>query len=178
MERIGVSEYFKRPERLRPSELVWGMVREPPAPRYGHQSLLTHLGALLHVYVREQGLGQVCVAPVDVVLDPRRCLVVQPDIVFVRRDRLEIIRDRIWGPPDLVIEVLSPGTAHRDRTTKLRWYRRYGVRECWLITRHRREIEVFRLDVRPVEHTAIAGADRIRSSVLPDWNQRAADVFD
>jgi hypothetical protein len=52
-KRLGVAEYLRKPESMRPMELVYGIVREPPAPRYGHQSLLTHLGALLDRHVRE-----------------------------------------------------------------------------------------------------------------------------
>ena len=60
------------------------------------------------------GLGRVLVSPVDVVLDEKKALIVQPDIVFISRERIGIVRDRIWGAPDLVIEVLSPGTRRRD----------------------------------------------------------------
>src|SRR5438046_4360612 len=69
MEKLSVDDYFRLPESLRPMELSWGQVREPPAPKYGHQSAVTHLGALLDRHVRERGLGEVCVSPVDVVLD-------------------------------------------------------------------------------------------------------------
>ena len=72
-------------------------------------------------------------APVDVVLDRDRALIVQPDVLFVSAARLSIIRDQVWGAPDLVAEVLSHSTKHRDRGEKLGWYRQYGVRECWLV---------------------------------------------
>ncbi len=179
MERLTVSEYFKMPESMRPMELVHGVVREPPAPRYGHQSLVTHLGALLDHHVRTHDLGQVCVSPVDVVLDEPGALVVQPDIVFVARARQGLIRDRIVGAPDLAIEILSPGTARRDRTTKLDWYRRYGVRECWLVDRKARAIEVIELAAPTGEqrHT-YAGDDALRSAVLPLWAVPAGSIFD
>jgi Uma2 family endonuclease len=106
------------PESLQPMELVYGRVREPPSPRYGHQSVVTHLAALLDQHVRQHDLGKVCVSPMDVVLDDAAALVVQPDIVFVATPHLDRIRERIWGAPDLVVEVLSRGTAKRDRTTK------------------------------------------------------------
>lgn len=57
-----------------------------------------------------------CVAPLDVVLDETAALVVQPDVVFISRDRLGIIRNQVWGAPDLVVEVASLGTAERDRS--------------------------------------------------------------
>jgi Uma2 family endonuclease len=177
MDRITVREYFRKPESLRPMELVFGVVREPPAPAYGHQSIVTRLTALLDRHVRGLDLGDVCVSPVDVVLDAAAALVVQPDIVFVSRLRRRIVRDRIWGAPDLVVEVLSARTATRDRTTKLRWYRRYGVREYWLV-----DPAGCALDVRPLERGAggrrvYRGAAPIRSLVLSDWSHSADTIF-
>jgi len=89
--RQTVNSYFSGPEQLRRTELVWGIVREPPAPKYGHQSVVTRTVVLLDHYVREHGSGRVCVSPVDVVLDPGKALVVQPDVVCVSNERLEIV---------------------------------------------------------------------------------------
>ena len=177
-DRLTVASYLEKPESTRPMELVYGVVREPPAPRYGHQALLTHLGALLDRHVRERGLGEVCVSPVDVVLDEPAALVVQPDVIFVAADRLSIVRDRVFGPPDLVVEVLSPGTARRDRTTKLGWYRRYGVRECWLVDARKRSVEVIDLRAEVEGRRTIAGDEPLRSAVLPDWTIPVSELFD
>jgi len=177
MAKLRVDEYFDLPESLRPMELVYGVVREPPAPRYGHQSVVTRLAALLHRHACERALGEVCVSPVDVVLDRESALVVQPDIVFVARQHLHRIKDQIWGPPDLVIEVLSQRTALRDRTTRLGWYGRYGVAECWLVDIERRCIDVVELTPQPLRQTRYSGNVPLRSAVLPDWNASAADVL-
>jgi Uma2 family endonuclease len=178
MERITVPEYFRQPESMRPMELVYGVVREPPAPRYGHQSIVTRLTALLDAHVRERDLGRVCVSPVDVVLDEPAALVVQPDIVFVARERLAIISDRIWGAPDLVVQGLSPRTAARDRVVKLEWYRQYGVRECWLVDAQRRAVEVVSLTAADAGgRSTYSGVMPLRSPVLPSWNVPADDIF-
>src|SRR5262245_38625893 len=108
MARLSVAAYFRLPETLPPMELVYGRVREPPGPRYGHQSAVTHLTALLDGHVRRYALGAVCISPIDVVLDRDGGLVVQPDIVFIAAERMQIVRNRIWGSPDLAVEVLSP----------------------------------------------------------------------
>ena len=68
------------------------------------------------------------------VLDAPKALIVQPDANFVSNDRLGIVRDQVWGAPDLVVEVISPRTAAYDSRQKLGWFKTYGVRECWLIT--------------------------------------------
>jgi Uma2 family endonuclease len=172
-----VDDYFKKPEGLRPMELVYGFVREPPAPQYGHQSVVTRLSSLLDSHAREHGIGRVCVSPVDVVLDRAAALVVQPDIVFIASERLHIVQARIWGPPDLAVEVLSPGTARRDRTTKLGWYRRYGVREVWLVDPKNDSVEVIARSTDPEIRTLYTGDTPIRSSVIPSWEATAADIF-
>jgi Uma2 family endonuclease len=177
MEPLSVSAYLRLPESLERTELVNGfIVREPAAPRYGHQSIVTRLTTLLDTHVRAHDLGTVCVSPVDVVLDEPGALVVQPDIVFVTRARAHIIRDRIWGAPDLVVEVLSPRTVHRDRTTKLEWYSRYRVTECWLVQPDGCWIEVVRLHADG-ERRLFAGRDVVQSSVLPAWDVPTAHVF-
>jgi Uma2 family endonuclease len=176
-ERLTTAAYFRLPESLERMELVNGfIVREPPAPRYGHQSIVTRLTALLDAHVRARDLGRVCVSPVDVVLDEPNALVVQPDIIFVARDRAGIIRDRVWGPPDLVVEVLSARTAQRDRTTKVRWYQEYGVRECWLVEPAGHWMEVIPLDGRAAR-TLYSGPLVARSMVLPDWDVPTAQLF-
>ena len=175
---MGVDEYFRMPETLRPMELEFGFVRQPPAPAFGHQSVVTALTALLKTHVDRRGLGVVCVSPIDVVLDRAGALVVQPDIIFVAAGRREIIRDRVWGAPDLVVEVHSPGTKRRDRTKKLHWYRRYGVRECWFVDPVARSIEVLECQAKPIQRTTFAGTERIVSAVLPEWPVAAGNVFD
>jgi Uma2 family endonuclease len=131
--KLGVAEYLAGPEQTQPQELVWGVLREPPSPFYRHQAVVVNALSLLRQHVRQHNLGHVCVSPMDVVLDKAKALIVQPDVFFVSNARAGIIRDVVWGAPDLVVEVASRRSAARDRTTKLGWYRRYGVLECWLI---------------------------------------------
>jgi Uma2 family endonuclease len=156
-------------------ELVYGVVREPAMPNYQHQRIATRLIARLHAHVEQTGIGEV-LAPMDVVLDDKEALVVQPDIVFVSRDRLATIKERIWGAPDLVIEILSPSSAMRDRTIKVGWFRQYGVRECWLIDVRNRSVEVMELQ-STTPTRMVSGTQRIRSAVLPGWAVTAEQMF-
>jgi Uma2 family endonuclease len=165
--RLTVDEYFDLPPTSRPMELVHGVVREPPAPFYPHQAVVTRLSTLLYGHVQQRRLGHVCVAPVDVVLNRESALVVQPDILFVARERQHIITTRVWGAPDLTVEVLSAGTASRDRTVKLGWYRQYDVRECWLVDVNARAIEVVNLAAS--SSVWYRGDEAIHSVVLPEW---------
>ncbi|MEQ1856690.1 MAG: Uma2 family endonuclease [Longimicrobiales bacterium] len=118
-----------------------------PSPGRRHQGIVTHLVSLLHTFVRAHGLGQVFVSPFDVLFAEGDYL--EPDILFVRKSRADIVTERgIEGPPDLVIEVLSPSTASRDRGIKLERYRLYGVPEYWVIDPDHRMVEVWRLAER------------------------------
>lgn len=164
-------------ETNRIRELALGMVREPPAPFFSHQSLVLKVARLLGDHVEPRGLGRVAVAPLDVILDRERALIVQPDVLFVSTARLSIIRDQVWGAPDLVAEILSHGNEYRDRVEKLGWYRQYGVRECWLVDLSREIVTVVDFTGPfPVERVA-KGVDSIRSSVLPALETSAFGVF-
>ena len=177
-KRVSVGDYLELPEQVRPQELVWGVVREPPAPKYGHQSVVGRVFFELETHVRACGLGVVCVAPLDVILDTRRGLVLQPDVLFVSRERTHLIRDQVWGPPDLVVEVVSRRTVIRDRTTKVSWYRRYGVRECWIVEPPSRTVIVINLAVRGRRgFRFFTGDDRVASAVLPGLDLPAAEYF-
>jgi len=175
--RIGVDEYFDLPETNRPQELRFGVLREPPAPGYHHQIIVGELYERLMRHVRRRKLGRVVLSPVDVVLDMQNALVVQPDLVFISRGRLGIATQRVWGAPDMVVEVLSKTNRRHDSTTKVQWYKKYGVRECWLVDPDNRMIDV--LDLTPAEYTVRVFLERqwVRSAVFPRLRLRGMDVF-
>ena len=125
-------------------EILDGELSVTAAPNRRHQRVVLPLGAALDAHVTAYALGEVYVAPFDVVLADTT--IVQPDIIFVANDRLGIFSQRgADGAPTLVIEVLSPSTARNDRTTKLQLYARYGVPYYWIVDPETRAIEVHRL---------------------------------
>ena len=174
-KRITTNDYFGMPETNRPVELVYGLVREPPAPVYGHQKAVGQLFYLLKAHAEKRSLGEVGISPIDVVLDEAAALVVQPDVIFVAKERSSILRDRVLGAPDIVIEVVSPATEHRDRFVKLAWYRRYGVRECWIANPHTRTIDV--IDCVDGTAESFAGIQVIRSRALPGFTPSVDDCL-
>jgi Uma2 family endonuclease len=174
---VTVAAYLASEETNRPRELAYGIVREPAAPGFAHQIVVGRLHTRLDRHVRRNRAGVVVMSPIDVVLDAQRNLVVQPDIVFVRAERLGICRTQIWGPPDLVVEILSMGNARRDRTVKVEWYRRYGVRECWLVDAVAGSVEVIDLATAALA-CEFRGRDIVRSAVLSRMRLRVADIFD
>src|SRR5215471_17628638 len=167
-------EYLYTDESNLPRELAHGVVREPPAPFYSHQQLVLNIARLLAAYVELHQCGHVGIAPLDVVLDAARALVVQPDVLFIAAERGSIIRNQIWGAPDLVVEVLSPGSAAHDRGEKLDWYREYGVRECWLVDPGGPHITVFDFTSSTRTTSVVTPADPLRSMVIPGFVVPAA----
>ena len=148
-------------------EIVDGMLFAEPSPRRAHQKAVGNLHAILHAWVRAHELGEVYVAPFDVILDPRTT--VEPDLVFVVRDRLDIVAERgVEAAPDLLVEVLSPGTARRDRVRKLNAYARHGVRHYWLVDPEAKTVEAFELVEGAYRLAAAVGeVDELRPGVFP-----------
>lgn len=139
-----------------------------PPPTSRHQEIVTNLVTVLSAAVRARRLGKVLVGPVDVLLAEGDYL--EPDVVFIREERLHVVSDRgIEGSPDLVVEVVSPSTAHRDRGVKLDRYRMHGVPEYWIVDPEPGTVEVWDL-----------GADASRPLIfgeteILEWRPAGAD---
>jgi Uma2 family endonuclease len=178
MRGVTLTDYFRWPEDTRHRELVFGMVREPPSPFAPHQRIQVRVTVLLDTHVRAQRLGTVLAAPMDVVLDRQRALVVQPDVMFISTARSGIIQDRIWGAPDLVVEIASPSSRHYDCGEKLEWYRTYGVRECWLVDPEEASVTVVDCGSGGEASTRVAvNEEAIASIVLSRFHHSPAELF-
>jgi Uma2 family endonuclease len=178
MNHTSTFDYLDGRETLRRQELVWGTVREPAAPRFQHQAVVTRLTVLLDREARIDNRGTVVVSPIDVVLDIAQALVLQPDILYVSTARRCIVGEWVSGAPDLVVEVLSPGTARTDRSEKLEWYGTYGVREYWLVDPHSMSIECITFGERGHQRRRWTGQDPIESAVLGQLTFSTEDVFE
>ena len=122
-------------------EIIDGEVYMVPSPVTYHQKVGRNLFLNLWDFVKENQLGEVLSAPLDVVLSDID--VVQPDILFVSKERQSIITDKnIQGAPDLVVEILSPSSTYKDRVLKNKLYSKYGVKEFWLVDPDKREIQI------------------------------------
>ena len=128
------------PEDGKRYEAIGGALYVTPPPRTPHQRVSGLLFRELFDLLDKPGHGRVYAAPIGVE-NPVTGEGVQPDLLFISKQRLHIVReDWIRGAPDLVIEIASPSTARRDRTVKLDFYRRLGVPEYWIVEPEAEEV--------------------------------------
>ena len=135
-------DYLKIPDDKGRYELVNGELLMTPSPIPNHQRISGKLEFVVRKFVTENNLGEVFYAPCDVYLDDEN--VVQPDILFISKDRLNIIGDKnIQSAPNLVIEIISENSVYRDMVQKKRLYARFGVKEYWIVIPEEKEVEVY-----------------------------------
>jgi len=177
--RMNVAEYFRTPETLLPQELVYGYLREAAAPTPKHQWAVGELFFHLRTHLAHHRAGHVWMAPIDVILDQDAHLVVQPDLIVVSNERRHIVTDRVWGAPDLAIEVLSPTLRLGQVDERLTWFARYGVRECWFVNQPAQEIEIVTFaDGQVAARTVFEAEQPLRSSVLPEFIVTPGEMLD
>lgn len=169
-------DYLHLPEDKR-YELIDGEVHMVPAPVPYHQDVSRKLVVRLNEFVEKYNLGRIYYAPCDVVLS--EIDVVQPDIIFISKKRLNIITDdNIQGAPDLIIEITSSSSEYRDKVIKRKLYSKYGVKEYWLIDPGKKEIEVMILRESGLETVRIyQKGDILESSILKRLKINLDEVF-
>jgi len=160
------ADYAALPDDGNRYEIIAGVLYMTPAPGTGHQSISARVVTFLVTHVEFAGLGRVFAAPVDVELAPDT--VVQPDIVVILSANLHrITPSRIIGAPDLVVEILSPGTAGYDRREKQDAYARSGVGEYWIVDPGAQTVELLTLDQGGYRsHGVFRGQARLPSSAV------------
>jgi Uma2 family endonuclease len=138
------SDYLATPEdSSRRYEIVEGELFVTAAPRPRHQQVVMSISRILSTLALEHELGEVLPGPITVWLHDDT--VTEPDIIFLRADHLHLVESgRVHGPPDLVIEILSPSNRGYDRSLKRARYMAYGVPELWIVDADANTIEVWR----------------------------------
>ena len=149
MERMALpqitwDDVLQMPEDRNRYEAIEGELYVTPAPSSRHQRVSMALAVALHRILVGGGHGELFHAPYGVKF-PSTGEGVQPDLVFVSGGRREIILPaQIEGAPDLVVEILSPSTAGRDRGVKRKLYERQGVGEYWIVDAEAGAVDVWR----------------------------------
>ncbi len=125
-------------------ELWNGEIVMSPSPSFFHQKLIIRFHNQLLAWVTARNLGETCLAPIDMILTQSN--VAQPDVLFIAKDRLSIIQDRVRGAADLVAEIISPTSRQRDRIEKRDLYEQHGIKEYWMIDPDAQTVEVLTLE--------------------------------
>jgi Uma2 family endonuclease len=162
-----LAEYKALPETTRPQELIYGELLVSPTPKPEHQLIVYDIAKVIDNATSE---GQMYLSPLDVYIDGHA---LQPDVFWVAPDsKCAIGADGYHeGPPDLVVEIVSPSSRRRDRVEKFNIYEQAGVREYWLVEPDGQLIEVFVLrDQRFIRQSAYTQGMRFKSMTL------AADI--
>lgn len=136
-----IEQYEALPEDVR-AEIFDGLLYYMASPSQIHQTLSMELSNILYNYIKNKGKScRVLSAPFDVKLSDCPLTIVQPDIMVIC-DREKLDGKRCNGAPDFIIEIVSPGNPSDDYIRKLYYYKKYGVREYWIVDPKRRTVTV------------------------------------
>jgi len=171
------ADYAAIPDDGKRYEVLKGVLYMSPAPTPGHQSISVRLVAFLFQFVEAVGVGRVFHAPTDVELAPED--IVQPDVFVLLNTSLEQIGEkRVFGGPDLVVEVLSPSTMSDDLHGKRDAYERAQVLEYWIVNPGERVVELFTLENGVYRSLgAFQGDDVLPTRIVPDWSVPVERLF-
>ena len=149
-----------------------------PSPNRAHQRIAANLTTLLMNHVKQKASGEVYPAPFDVYFDEETVL--EPDILFVSKDRLHIIDEhKVNGAPDLVVEIVSDSTESRDRGFKFKLYAKEGVKEYWIVDPTGKIVEIYELEQTGFSLSGkFSGRDEVRSTYFADLEFTANQIFE
>lgn len=132
------------PETLLPIEIWDGKLVMSATPLFHHQNIVGRFSTQLAEWVRPRRLGVVIVSPMDCVL--AEDLVLQPDVMFIAKDRTSIIQGHVMGAPDLAVEVVANNRPKRDYKDKRDRYEQHGVKEYWILDARETQVEIWALN--------------------------------
>lgn len=143
--KLTYRDYLLLPDDGKRYEIIDGDLFVPPSPVTRHQLVVGRFFHHMMTYLETHPIGTVFTAPYDVVLSDTD--IVEPDLLVVLNNgRAHISEKNVQGPPDMILEVLSPSTAARDRELKRKRYERFGVQEYWLIDPDQNTLEILALE--------------------------------
>jgi len=165
--KLTYHDFLLLPDDGKRYEILNGDLCVTPSPVTRHQLIVGRFLHHLMTYLETHPVGTVFTAPYDVVLSDTD--IVEPDLLLVlHAGRAAITEKNVQGPPDMILEVLSPGTAARDRDLKRKRYERFGVLEYWLIDPDDNTLEMLAMqDERYVQVCRAARPAECVSALLP-----------
>jgi len=174
--RFNYDDYLQLPEDKR-YEILDGELFVVPAPNIRHQTMVKRITMALIRQLEEKGIGDVFLAPCDVVFSEENVL--QPDVLFVQKERHGIIGEmNVHGAPDLIVEILSPATRGKDLEIKKKIYAAYGVQEYWIVDPEAATIEVLAWSESGyVSAGRYDASQRLSSPLLPELVLPLGEIF-
>lgn len=158
-------------------QLIDGEIIMSPSPTFYHQFVVNKILHLLNQHASERDTGYVIPSPIDVYFSEEE--VFQPDIIFISRERKDIIKEKIKGVPDLVVEVLSPSTAYYDLVHKKNIYEESDVKEFWVVDTDEKSFEVYEnTDKKFVIYSKARNGGIVESKLLKDLKIDIKKLFE
>jgi Uma2 family endonuclease len=170
---LTADDYAKLPEDLR-AELIDGELVMSPSPDPAHQRVVFKLVQVLDRHLGPTADQRILFAPCDVLIDEHNVL--QPDLLVLPEGTKPSEPSWRIPLPTLVIEVISPSTATRDRGVKLVRYRARGVREAWIVDRYQKTIDV--LNLAAGTSLVCRPGDTARSTAVPGFSVDVTKLFE
>jgi len=179
-ERLKVytyEDYLNLPDNGKRYEIIDGELYMVPAPSLWHQDTIGQFYRRIGNFLEDNPVGKIYLAPTDIIFS--EIDVLQPDLIFVSKEKFDILAGaNIQGAPDLVIEVLSPGTEKRDRTIKLKAYSKFGVLEYWMANDESETVEIWRRKGKKlVFHALLDRTQTLTTPLLPGLEIALGKIF-
>ena len=159
-------------------ELINGIIMRKAAPQPVHQDISSELEFAIKLFLKQNPIGKMYHAPIDVFFDNHNRT--QPDILFIQKDREFIVdpKNGIMGTPDLIIEIISPGSVTMDRVTKKNLYLQFAVKEYWIIDPNNRTVELYILKQdQYVIHQFLEIEGAVQSTILVGLELNISELF-
>ncbi len=168
-----VDDYLSLGELSTPCQLLNGELIISPAPNLNHQQTSRKLSKILDRFIQEEEL---LYAPIDVYLDSRN--VFQPDLLGITQERKSFLSERgIEGPPDLILEIISPSNSYMDRYEKKVAYQQFGVTEYWIVDPANKTLEIYNGSAWDKPWLYLANEGAVKSTILPTLTFDLKEIF-
>jgi Uma2 family endonuclease len=172
--KLTYDDYVNFPNDGKRYEIIDGELYVNPSPHMKHQRVLLRLAIALSRFVEKHRLGEVFIAPFDVVFS--EIDVMEPDLLFISTARMHVLTQaNVKGAPDLVVEVLSDGTRRYDETTKRRRYEHFEVQEYWIVDPIDDSVRILRLEGKQYERIIVGGD--LTSPLFPGFSLGLKKLF-
>ncbi|HZU02067.1 MAG TPA: Uma2 family endonuclease [Ktedonobacteraceae bacterium] len=168
------------PDNGKRYEIIDGELYVSTRPHYYHQRACGLVFKLLDNWSEQTEAGEANLAPGLIFAEDDD---VASDVIWTSRERLATALQpdgKLHAPPELVVEVLSPGVTNerRDRQFKLRLYSRRGVLEYWIVSWQERRLEIYRREETLLKlHSTLYETDMLQSPLLPDFRCQVSQFF-